>query len=240
METRKELSYWLAHLEKEYQVSFTKENYWSLIIKDLDRPKSLIEYMERYREEHREEITLEWGVFFFLLIQAHREKDVEKMEEFYGYIEDSPANYLVEMQRGEIAMHYYGEPFKALALFKKANELKPKDPHVLYNIAFVYSYLFIIDRAKSYYSMALKEAHKAHHPVNLKSQTFYNYGILCIKEGDIDTALELFKKALKVRPDYVMAKEAVKSAELMKKEGKNYVSNEKELLVSILNRLNKI
>ena len=91
---------------------------------------------------------------------------------------------------------------QALTYYKKALQLEPENTSLCKKIASVYRNLKQYDKAKELLerSIALDSTDKT---------TYYNYGNLLVDMNEKDKAMQMYKKALKIDPDFKEAKNEI-------------------------------
>ena len=98
----------------------------------------------------------------------------------------------------------------ALYNYKKALEINPRFTEVKYNICMIKEKIGSSDKALDCYSILIeKDSHV---------EAMNNAGNILVGKGDIDKALDLFKRALDIKPDYVDALYNLGAIYLEKKE----------------------
>jgi len=101
--------------------------------------------------------------------------------------------YVMAMQdQSELALTYY----------KKALQIEPKNTSLCNKAASAYRNLKQYDKAKELLerSIALDSTDKT---------TYYNYGNLLVDMNEKDKAIQMYKKALKIDPDFKEAKDEI-------------------------------
>ncbi|MBQ10028.1 MAG: hypothetical protein CMJ45_00560 [Planctomyces sp.] len=83
---------------------------------------------------------------------------------------------------------------QALKYYRLADELKPDDPRLAFNMALALEHLGRIDEAIKWYTTALR--------FNRKDATAHNrLGLLLMKTGERNQARGHFQQALQLKPD---------------------------------------
>lgn len=194
-----------------YDIDITDENYVDLILNELERPPSLLDYIKNYVEINREVIDFEWGCLMFLFIKAEDEKNVFDIEKYYDLLRKYPADWFTEVSIAELQFNYYGNLFKALEKFRTALKLKPGDAHCHYNLGLVCHLLGLFDKSAEHYEKAALNYEKTNFPHDLKARSLYNIAVYEINiKGNHEKAGELLKEALREMPDYPEAKIALR------------------------------
>jgi tetratricopeptide (TPR) repeat protein len=146
---KKSLQRYLVKIGKDFNVVVTEENYKDVILKELETPPSLLDYLRDYMEKN--ELTLEWGCLMFLFIRADEEKYVPDIESYYKLLARYPPNWFIEVGMAELELRYYGNIFKARDGFFKGLELRPDNARCHYNLGFIYHLLGVFNKSFEHY-----------------------------------------------------------------------------------------
>jgi Flp pilus assembly protein TadD len=131
-----------------------------------------------------------------LALALEQRGDLEKaLSEAEAAIEADADNFMAQYTYGRLLFKSkdYGNCPKPL---KKANALKPKDPHTLLLLAKTYAMLDIDADAITYYAALAKTKQYAGKP-----EPYNELGVLFLKKKNYQMAKKLFQKALEQAPD---------------------------------------
>jgi tetratricopeptide (TPR) repeat protein len=209
--TNNDLEKYLAEIKRKYNTDITDENYVDLILEELKRPPSILDYIKNYVKTNNEVVDLEWGCLMFLFIRADQEKHVSNIEKYYELLRKYPANWFTEVSIAELQLTYYGDLFKALEKFHTGLKLKPGDAHCHYTLGLIYHLLGVPNKSVEHYENAALHYENSNFPHDLKARSLYNIAVyeINIKE-DYEKGEKLLKEALKEMPDYPEAKTALR------------------------------
>jgi len=168
-----------------------------------------------------------------------REDDIEKSINTFSPFS---ANKLVEKADDAFEEEDYK---KALALLSEANEKDTNNADILFKIAYILQKSGDNDEALKYYKEALELDKENEYIYNSMASiyrsngeftsakmqlhssleldpynpiTYYNYGNLLVDMQQDDEAIEMYKKALEIKPDFEEAKQEI---EILKNKGDN-------------------
>lgn len=101
-----------------------------------------------------------------------------------------------------LGMAYFFKNRNDLALerLQKAIDIDPKNSDARNNLASIYMTLGQLEKAKEQYEKVLADLVYPH-----QFRTYYNLGLIAKRQGQIDIALEKFKKAAELKEDYCAA-----------------------------------
>ncbi len=96
-----------------------------------------------------------------------------------------------------MAYFFKGEKKLAMAHIRKAIELNTKNTDAKMNLASIYITEERLDEAKELYEQVLKDLIYQHH-----YRTYYNLGIISLKQNKLAQAQEYFSSSIKIKDDY--------------------------------------
>jgi tetratricopeptide (TPR) repeat protein len=218
----KTLQKYLREIEKEYDFILSEDNYEQIILEELDSPESLLNYFKDYMKINQHVISLEWGALMFLCIVAYDDMDVSNLEKYYKLLKNYPPNSYIEYAIGEMYFRYYGDFFKARDKFEVSLTLRQDDPHVHYELGFLYYLLGIFHKSREHYEKAVFYSKYGNCYSEIKARSLYNIAVSKINmEQNYEEGKKLLKEALVFRPDYPEAKEALSKLPGFREEKNN-------------------
>jgi Tfp pilus assembly protein PilF len=105
---------------------------------------------------------------------------------------------------GELGYNYFeiGKLDKAAAAYKAQLKKTPENAMALNNLGMIYKLQFHYRQAMEYFGKAV-----AADP--MYADAYYNLGFISFEEGDLDGAIENYKKAIEINPEFNLARESL-------------------------------
>jgi len=142
---------------------------------------------------------------------AFEEEDYKKALAFLSEANDKDINNADIVFKIAYILQKSGDNDEALKYYKKALELDKENEYIYNSMASIY-------RSNGEFTSAKIHLHSSLELDPQNPITYYNYGNLLVDMQQDDEAIEMYKKALEIKPDFEEAKQEI---EILKNKGDN-------------------
>jgi tetratricopeptide (TPR) repeat protein len=165
--------------------------------------------LARYIAEHEQSLGVTWARELLRMEIFVQAKDYLQIIDHYEQVSSRyPRCTLLEMYVADQIFRLAGDFWRARPMYRYAVEHFPEHPKPYYELGFMGFLLGDFPGALEWFNQAAERV--VEYDAELGARVFYNRGVTrYIVEGDREAAIADVKQALKLKPDYPQAKEAL-------------------------------
>ncbi len=192
----------------------TDENWEDVFWQMVDVVPYLKDYLERYITQNRETLGARWveAVSEFLR-DVYSQKADEALTAFEQKVSLFPKNGWLALYAADLLCYQKAEYFRARALYRLAESEIPEFPKVHLDLGLIFMLLTDWSKALEAYEKTFRYAEND--PKNsddLRAKALFNQAIIYANYlHDVPRAAVLLRRTLEIRPDYEMARRALKN-----------------------------
>ena len=196
------------------EIELTSENWQDVFWQFVDVVPYLKNYLKKYGAENQAKLGPAWvqAVSQFLG-SVYSEKSDEALRIFERDLSAFPPNGWLALYAADILCYKKAEYFQARALYRLAEAEIPEFPKVHLDLGLIFMLLTDWDKALSAYRKTFRFA--SNDPKNredLQAKALFNQAIIYANYlHDVPKAAALLRQTLEIRPDYEMARRALKN-----------------------------
>ena len=196
------------------EITLTSDNWEDVFWQFVDVVPILKNYLMRYLRRHRSRLGPDWveAVSSFLG-QVTAEKPDEALRIFEQRLTSFPPNGWLSLYAADILCYKKADYFKARLLYRQAEAEIPEFPKVHLDLGLIFMLLTDWNRALAAYEKTF--AFAENDPKNaedLRVKALFNQAIIYANYlHDVPRAAGLLRRTLAIRPDYELARRALKN-----------------------------
>ena len=204
----------MTNEENQQAIIVTDEN-WEEVFWQMANVSSYLEkYLKDYIDHNRQKLGSHWveKISHFLRL-VYGENPVDSIDYFEKNLSEYPQNDWLLIFVADAHCYQLANYFHARYLYRLTEKDLPEFPKIHLDLGLIFMLLNDWKQALSYYEKTFKFARND--PLNmtdLQAKALFNQAIIYANYfHDVPKSAELLKKALVIRPDYEMAKRALKN-----------------------------
>ncbi len=192
----------------------TEENWENVFWQMVNVSPYLEAYLKSYLQKYREQLSADWveKISHFLQL-VYGENPMESINFYEENLSQYPPNAWLIIFVADAHCYQRANYFYARHLYRQAEKELPEFPKIHLDLGLIFMLLSDWKQALTHYDRTF--AFAPNDPLNeadLKAKALFNQAIIYANYfHDVPKSAELLKKALEIRPDYEMAKRALKN-----------------------------
>jgi len=200
--------------DEKSSIIVTEENWKDVFWQLTDVSPYLETYLKSYLQKYQARLGANWveriSQFFGFV---HDEKQVEAIDYYEGNLSQFPPNAWLIFFVAKAHCYQKANYFYARHLYRQAEKELPEYPQIHMDLGLIFMLLNNWEQALAYYHQTF--AFAKNDPLNkadLQAKALFNQAIIYANYfHDIPKSADLLRKALEIRPDYDVAKRALKN-----------------------------
>ena len=200
--------------ENQQAMIVTEENWEDVFWQMANVSPYLETYLKSYLQKYRGQLGADWvekiGQFLRLV---YGENPVEAIDFYERNLSHYPPNAWLIIFVADAHCYQRANYFYARHLYRQAEKELPKFPKIHLDLGLIFMLLSDWKQALTHYDQTFTFAQNDPlNKIDLQAKTLFNQAIIYANYfHDIPKSAELLRKALEIRPDYEMAKRALKN-----------------------------
>ncbi len=202
------------HNSSSGEIELTSENWQDVFWQFVDVVPYLKNYLKKYVAKNQAKLGPAWVQAVSQFLGAvYSEKSDEALKIFERDLSAFPPNGWLALYVADILCYKKAEYFQARALYRLAEAEIPEFPKVHLDLGLIFMLLTDWDKALNAYRKTFRFA--SNDPKNredLQAKALFNQAIIYANYlHDVPKAAALLRQTLEIRPDYEMARRALKN-----------------------------